>query len=132
MVVRKIQNRELGKLLRVLFHSGGSHTVTNRSVLPVGTTTTHPVNNGEQNCQTIAGNFRSTETVNLMDCMLPEFDPTKRIYGCKAFVFEQECNYDVILGRDILRDIGLKMDFETNVVEWMNGQIGMKQRGHWN
>jgi hypothetical protein len=56
----------------------------------------------------------------------------KRIYGCKAFVFEQECNYDVILGRDFLRDIGLKMDFEKNVVEWMDDQIGMKQRGHWN
>jgi hypothetical protein len=56
MVVRMIQTRESGKLLRVLFDSGGSHTVMNRSVLPVGTTT-HLVNNGEQNCQTIAGNF---------------------------------------------------------------------------
>jgi hypothetical protein len=72
MVVRKIQNRESGKLLRVLFDSGGSHCVMNMSVLPVGTTT-HPVNNGDQNCQTIAANFRSTETVNLRDCMLPEF-----------------------------------------------------------
>jgi hypothetical protein len=49
MVVRMIQNRESGKLLRVLFDSGGSHTVINRRVLPIGITT-YAVEGGEQNC----------------------------------------------------------------------------------
>jgi hypothetical protein len=68
--------------------------------------------------------------------MLPEFDRMKRIHGCKVFVFvfvfETECIYDVVLGLDFLRDVGLKMGFEKNLVTGMDGRIGMKQRGHWN
>jgi hypothetical protein len=45
------------------------------------------------------------ETVDLRDCMLPEFDRTKRICGCKALVFDSECNYDVIVGRQCFLEI---------------------------
>jgi hypothetical protein len=47
-------------------------------------------------------------------------------------VFNAVCNYEFILGHDVLSDVGgLILDFENNTVEWMGRSIIVKQRGHW-
>jgi hypothetical protein len=63
--------------------------------------------------------------------LLPEFDRSKHVHGTKAHVFEAPCNYDDILGRDVLSDVGLIMDFKYNAVKWMDLEISMKPREHW-
>jgi hypothetical protein len=130
LVVKYIQNMESRKLLHVLFDSGASHTMIHSSCLPVGMST-HLLPSMVK-CQTIAGTLDSSCTVRLREILLPEwFDKTKIIYGKKAHVFDAKCNYDVILGRDVLSDIGLILNFETNTVKWMDREITMKPRNHW-
>ena len=130
LFVRTIQNKECRKLLRCLFDSGASHTLINSSVLPPGVTTFSLP--GLEQTMTAAGTFDSSRTVRLRDLHLPEFDRTKKMYGVQAHIFDAPCNYDIILGRDFLSEIGLKMDFGTKQVKWMETEINMKPRGYWN
>lgn len=53
-----------------------------------------------------AGTVDSTRQVVLDNIMLPEFDKTKRISGTNAYVFNIDCKYDMIIGRDFLHKIG--------------------------
>ena len=61
LTTRLIQDRESGRLLRVLFDSGASHTLINAAALPLNTTTFQLPR--EENCQTVAGTFKSSNTV---------------------------------------------------------------------
>ena len=90
-----------------------------------------PMRGGIQSCETMAGTFQVKEFVKMRECMLPEFDKTKRIQGQEAMVFDAQCNYEVILGRDFLREVGIKMDFETGKVTWLDRTIDMKPRASW-
>ena len=128
MVIKTIQNQESRRILRVLFDSGGSHTMIHRRALPLATATTKT---NQQNCQTIAGTFQSNETVRLRHCTLPEFSKTKSLYGKIAQVFDSPCNYDIIVGRDWLHDIGLVLDFGQKSMKWMETSLDMKPRSHF-
>ena len=130
MIARKIQNKESTRILKVLFDSGGSHTLISRAALPIGVTT-QSIAGGQRACQTAAGNFQVTSTVRLRDCMLPEFDKTKRIHGVVAGIFDAPCKYDVVLGRDFLTNIGLIIDFDSQTVKWMDHKIPMRERDYW-
>ena len=126
MTSRLIQNKESDRLLRVLFDSGASHTLIHSSALPLNThlfSLPH-----EEQCQTVAGTFTTSKTVRLRDIRLPEFDKNKRIHGVIARVFDAPCNYDVILGRDLLMDLGLVINFKTKIVKWMDHEIPMRDR----
>lgn len=125
MLVKEIGHQESDRILRVLFDSGGSHTLIHRSVLPIKARLMQAEMNS---CATAAGTFQVKDKVRLRKCFLPEFDKTKRIYGINAGVFDAPCNYDVILGRDFLSDIGIKMDFETRTMQWMDRTVNMKFR----
>lgn len=127
--VREIGHAESGRMLHVLFDSGASHSLVHERVLPPGCDRLQLEN--VSNCQTAAGNFQFTEKTRLRDCVFPEFDKSKRVYGTNAMIFNSPCSYDVILGRDFLRDIGLKMDFARNVMEWMGQEVTMKSRDYW-
>ena len=128
MTVKSIQGKESRKILRVVFDSGGSHTMIHRSSLPLGT---QAVKTEAQRCQTIAGIHTSSETVRLRDCHLPEFSKTKTLHGKIAQVFDSPCNYDVIMGRDWLHDIGMLIDFNDKKCVWMETELDMQPRNHF-
>ena len=125
MIARTIQHTESRRLLRVLFDSGGSHTLIHSRCLPKGCS---PIVNqtGAQSLQTIAGSFVSNRKVYVKELVLPEFDKTKRIDGIEAFVFDSPCNYDVILGRDFLSKTGIVLNFEHGRMLWFDQKVNMK------
>ena len=112
------------RLLRVLFDSGGSATMIHDRCLPKGCVPTVLTNTVTSN--TIAGNFTSNTCVYMREIILPEFDRNKKIDGQGAFVFQEDCRYDVIFGRDFLSKTGLDIRFANNTMQWMNVTVEMK------
>ena len=123
LVARTIQEVASGKVLRVLFDSGASHTLIHRSALPPACQP-HQMNSVQT--KTAAGNFAIDQSVVLKNLYLPEFSKTKKMNSVKAFVFQAPCSYDIILGRDFLSDMGLLIDFVTHTVKWFDKAIPMK------
>ena len=124
LVAKTINGKTSMRLLRSLFDSGGSATMIHKRCLPKGCETTRLTNNVTSN--TIAGNFTSEQSVVMREITLPEFDRNKRIDQQGAFVFDGECNYDVILGRDFLTNAGIDIRFQDNKIQWMNLTVEMK------
>ena len=129
LVCRKIQNQESMVPFKILFDTGGSSTMIHERCLPVGATPSLLPNH--MKFQTVAGILSSTRSVYLEDVTLPEFDKTKRINGTSAYVFNSPCNYDMIVGRDILNKIGLSMCFDTKTMKWLESIIPMKTHTFW-
>lgn len=130
MLARKIGGIDSGTLLRVLFDSGSSKTMINKQALPPAARVRQMES---KHFETIAGTFTAHESVKIRSLVLPEFDPGKEIYGCTAGVFDApNCPHDVILGTDILLDIGFDILFSSGACTWMGKTVLMKAPGHWN
>ena len=64
----------------------------------------------------------------MKDLSLPEFVNGHKITNLSAQVFDSKnCSYDVILGRDFLKSIGLDIQFSTGSVKWLDTIVDMKQ-----
>ena len=121
---KRIQNALPTRALTVLLDSGSSHTLIKDSSLPYGTT---PDKSSPKRTTTTNGVFATTARVVLTDVKFPEFG-NHRIDVIEADVFHSPtCRYDVILGRDILRIMGAKLDFHTQTIVWLDRQIPMKR-----
>jgi len=118
-----IQGHEMPKPMLALADSGSSHTWINQKVLPKGTV-------GKRTASftgsTMAGEFTSALEVDLKDIVLPEFYRSRTVDDIQAHVFKANCRYDVVLGRDALRKIGLVTDFEQNIMTWDDIVVAMK------
>lgn len=113
------------KLLKALLDSGSAKTLINKKVLPKHVVPTKI--NTKQVMHTLAGNMSVHDKVNLEDIRLPEFDKNRRVDGQKAFVFDrQDCRYDMIIGRDFLHKVGMKIDYQDSVVSWFGNQIPLR------
>ena len=91
--------------LVALCDSGSSHSLMNKGSLPRGMTTfqTDPIKT-----TTTAGDHLCHEAVVMTELSLPEFVNGRKITNLSAQVFDSKnCPYDVILGRDFLKSIGL-------------------------
>ena len=73
---------------------------------------------------TMSGEFRTLATAKL-NFTLPELSPTAK-FTTKFYVTTQKSNYDIILGRDTLRQLGIKIDFQNNTIGYGDGEIDMK------
>ena len=111
LVARAIQNHESLLPLKMSFDSGSSHTMIQARCLPVRATPSLLPKLSK--FHTVAGAFDSSREVFLEDVVFPEFDKTKRLSGIPAFVFDSDCNYGMIVGRDVLHKIGLTLCFYT-------------------
>ena len=76
--------------------------------------------------QTLAGTFTSNQEVQLEQVMLPEFFKTRKLDHVNAKIFDTQCCYDMILGRDLLNDLGLILEFKNESMEWDQAQIAMR------
>jgi hypothetical protein len=85
-----------------------------KHILPAGAT---PTIQASCTCQTAAGAFNSNCAVCLVNIILPGYRNTCTVDFQTAHVFSTTCRYD-FLGRDFLRNVGLKLDFGTNSMEW--------------
>ena len=62
----------------------------------------------------MAGNFRSNQELELSDIVLPELGRNISLPTLKTHIFNADCRYDLILGRDALRALRIHLDFESN------------------
>ena len=67
-----------------------------------------------------------TDTVTLRQIKLPEFDKNRTIDECKVLVFDAPCQYDILLGADLLKKLGVKLDYENGVTEWLGNTVPMR------
>jgi len=121
---------ESGKLLRVLFDSGGANTMIQQRVLP-SNAKIDSLPEGKS-YSTIAGPFFANQSVVVQDFFFQEFDRSKTITGGSFKVFNApECPHDVIIGRDVLAALGFIINLENGTVKWMENIVKMKSPDHW-
>ena len=118
---RGIKKPKHVKRLRVLFDSGCSATLVNVSAVrklkkKLDKTT---------KWTTKAGSFKTTQTCKLK-FILPEFHANCEIH-CKAYVedFLRSC-YDIIIGRDLLHELGVDLLFSQATMVWDNAEVPMR------
>ncbi len=76
----------------------------------------------------MAGTFKSNQALWLEDVHFPEFDKHKTLDGMSARIFNAECRYDIIFGRDVLRRLGMKIDFDDDIMEWRDAETNVPMR----
>ena len=112
-VCGRIQGKTCGRPLTVLLDSGSTNTWFNSKARPKGI---HGYNVEKVSGTTLAGSFSSSEQLCVHDFVLPEFSSKQKLTKLKANVFNAECRYDMIVGRDVLRAFGIKLDFEDDCI----------------
>jgi hypothetical protein len=69
--------------------------------------------------RTLAGKLKSQQVVTMRDVRLPEFDKNRRISQKKCLVFDNDkCNYDIILGTNFLKKVGITLDYDKEEMRW--------------
>ena len=119
-----IQEQVSQRLLYVLFDSGGTKTMMHKRCLPRGAVPKRMEESKAFN--TIVGVLKTQQVAYLHDISLPEFDKTKRIDEQQAYIFDQNCKYDIILGRDFLRKAGIVLNFSDNTMNWLGTFLPMR------
>lgn len=92
-------------------------TLIHASCLPPGATPTllkQPII-----ANATAGTMKSKRQVWMANMILPEFDKHRHIDHCNAIVFDAPCNYDVILGHDVMAKIGMGTYYSVSL--WSGG-----------
>ena len=107
----------------VLFNSGATHTWINRRALPPGAT---PNKVERSESRTLAGTLASNLEVTLDRITLPDFFKTRTIDSVTARVFETSCRYDMIIGRDLLHELGMILNFKDKKVTWDECHVLMR------
>jgi hypothetical protein len=70
--------------------------------------------------------------VELQEIVLPKFSRSCRGDDQHAFVFAGKCDYNIIFGRNFLRKIGMKDDFDIASTTVFDITISMKQKSFYN
>ena len=73
---------------------------------------------------TMAGSFSTNAECNV-EFTLPELNPTAVIRH-RMHVTKHMANYDVIIGRDILHQLGIVLDFQNKTINWNDYVTPMK------
>ena len=101
--------------------SGASASIVRKDVLHVR----HKILKDKKNkWSTMAGTF-NTSFVTEMILKLPELNHSAEIYA-KCHLTDKLLNYDLILGRDILHELGIIFNFENKTITWQGVSISMK------
>ena len=112
-VCGRIQGTRFGKQLLVLLDSGSTTSWMSRKAMPNNVSGySVPTVTGS----TLAGTFTSKEQVCVQDMILPEFSYKKSLSKIGMKVFDADCRYDIILGRDALRSFGVTLDFDQQAM----------------
>jgi len=126
-VVFAILNTRLGKestkRISVLLDSGASSSVIHKDLVrKLRMTKTSPTT-----WNTAAGPLNTSEQVDI-EFALPELSPSATIKATVHVHPAKITRYDMIIGRDMLTELGIDVLFSTSTIEWgrMNASIPMK------
>ena len=73
---------------------------------------------------TLAGTVTTSQKAQVQ-FILPELNESKSITHSIHFM-DQPMNYDMIMGRDLLQELGININFKNMTLEWDNNIIEMK------
>ena len=119
--VKHVQKVRKEKTVKILLDSGANASIVHHSYVAKNA---FVKNQTKQEWATMAGTFKTTRVANVK-LRLPELNPTA-VLNVHCHVTKQESNYDLILGRDILRELGIKLDFSNNKIILEHSEISMK------
>ena len=122
-IVQFMQKQQLKKPYIVLFDSGSSHTWWNGKSLPKGCV---PQRGKTVSSTTLAGDMQTNLIAKLEGITFPEFFKTRKIDSVEARVFHADCRYDAIIGRDLLEEMGLILDFKNSKMSWDECHVPMR------
>ena len=122
-VVQFTQKQALKKPMIVLFDSGSSHTWVSNSALPKGSV---PLKGEPATSSALAGPMSSNLSVTMERLVFPEFFKTRIVDKANARVFHTECRYDAIIGRDLLQELGMVLDFKHTKMTWDDCSVPMR------
>jgi hypothetical protein len=117
----------------IKFHNGKKDPVMLKALLDTGAGNSLVASRHTKNIRTmgdnahwktVAGNFSTEGTVETK-FQLPELNPIATI-NYKLHVSNSLGVYDMILGRDLLKDLGLIIDYSTKSIIWNDAIIPMK------
>ena len=77
--------------------------------------------------QTLAGSFTANESVILKNVLLSEFHRTHHLDTLQAKIFDQTCRHDMILGQDLMNNLGIVLNFDLKSMEWNKAIVAMRE-----
>ena len=82
-----------------------------------------------EKCQsnTLGRTLESSLAVTATGVTFPEFFRSRQIQDLEARVFHAPCRYDIIIGRDVLKDMGLVLNFKTKTMKWDDCIVPMRR-----
>ena len=112
------------KRMKVLFDSGCGATLINHSLIGKLKTT----QGKKVKWKTKSGSFY-TERKSKVKFSLPAFHEHRKItWNCYVDETDPEfCNYDLIIGRDLMHELGIDISFSNAEVIWDNASIPMQE-----
>jgi predicted methyltransferase len=78
--------------------------------------------------RTLAGTLTSNQVVSLRDIRLPEFDSNRKIKSKKCLIFDQPCQYDMILGSNFLAQVKIDISYKNKCVSWFGNTIPLQNK----
>ena len=125
-LLQSSMGKEKRTTVKVLLDSGASHTIVNKRC--VRKLRRKRASSAEWS--TAAGTF-STNSKTVLNFQLPELAPSAEI-TTSAYVYKGKMHdYDIIVGRDLLNELGIDLRFSDCVISWprMHAEIPMKPQG---
>ena len=79
----------------------------------------------KQQWTTAAGSFNTTARTRVL-MKLPELQRS-RLIDFPVYLTDRPMGYDMIVGRDLLAELGIVLDFQQQVIQWDESEISMKE-----
>ena len=110
------------KTIKILFDSGASSTLVYKEFVKKLRVRREETTEW----QTAIGTFHTSEHTKVQ-FFLPEFHET-RLIEWDVHVTDQKSNYDLIIGGDLMTELGIKIDYKEQCVTWDDVNVPMKSR----
>ena len=105
--------------LVILLDGGSSGILINKRAIPKGAVATK--SDRSHITTTASGSFDTSLTVGVKNIRLPEFSNGRKVEGWNLQIFDSTtCQYDMIIGRDFMRHIGINNFFSTDTIRWID------------
>lgn len=129
-IIVEIEDRH-GKLkpIRALLDTGTSSTIILRRFVRKGRAQSYK---GEKTKWNTLGGIYVTNRKALLDFKFPELNTNKTVtWICHVDdkTLPDQMNYDMIIGLDLMTDIGIVVDTDRKMIRWETTEIPLKQRG---
>lgn len=120
-LLQKSSNPSLGKKIIILLDSGASQSIIDSNIIEKNA---KKIEGKSITWKTISGNF-STKFKTAVKFKLPSLHESRTI-ETEMHIAPHISNYDMIIGRDLLHELGLMLNFSEQTVIWDHAVAPMK------